>query len=95
MKTGTILGVLGAAAAVAAIAIAAPARSAENPPGHTFNGAVTDCGAYCDTDSADQELIDGARTSGVVPEPSAWLLMLTGIIALGGMFRAARPAFSD
>lgn len=224
MKTGTVLGVLGAAAAVAAIAIAAPARAAEvNPLGYTFNGAATDCGTYCYTDSTGQELIDGvlgnegwgnppepwvgwtdsvvnidfdfgslfsfsniavgttqddptdvvlpsldlfssndgvtwtsrgsifsppdtannrnylssaphgfltfsglgftsrfvrlaatnmgtdsstwifidevefagARASGIVPEPSAWLLMLTGFFALGGMFRAARPAFSD
>lgn len=42
----------------------------------------------------DEVDFDGVR-AGVVPEPGAWLLMLTGFFCLGGMLRASRPAFAD
>ena len=59
MKTGTVIGVLGAAAAVAAIAIASPVRAAEINPGSYSFSAPTDCGSFCYHDSTGEELTDG------------------------------------
>lgn len=84
MKVGTILGVLAAAAAVVAIAMAAPARASETG---VIAPSSSACAAHCDRGAKP------AAEAGI--EPAAWLLMLTGFVGLGAMWRAARPAFAD
>jgi len=60
MKTGTFLGVLGAAAAVAAISIASPSRAAQIAPVSYTLDVGTDTGSFTYDDSTGKELIDGA-----------------------------------
>jgi hypothetical protein len=92
MKIGTMLGVVAAAAAVAAIAAVAPARAAAAPANDALVAPAV-CAADCDSSRAqpiDRPIGGGGWPD---PEPSDWLLMLTGFIGLGAMLRASRPAF--
>lgn len=87
MKIGTILGVLGAAAAAVAIAIAAPSRAVEmEAPGGA--SPVAACAPPCGREAVQPV----ARRDRDLP---AWVAIAAGLVGLGAMFVAAKPAFTD
>ena len=71
--------ILGVLAAAAAVVAIAMAAPARASETGVIAPSSSACAAHCDR---------GAK-------PAAWLLMLTGFVGLGAMWRAARPAFAD